>query len=96
MVSYSTSDLKPGLKVLIDSEPCEILEEEFVKPGKGQAFSKIKFRNLIAGKVGEKTCKIGETLDSADVTELNMQYLFSEGSNWYFICLLYTSDAADE
>ena len=85
MVSYSTSDLKPGLKVLIDSEPCEIIEEEFVKPGKGQAFSKIKFRNLMVGKVGEKTCKIGETLDSADVTELNMQYLYSEGSNWYFM-----------
>ena len=44
MVSYSTSDFKPGLKILIDGEPCEIIEDEFVKPGKGQAFSKVKFR----------------------------------------------------
>jgi elongation factor P len=44
LVSYSTSDFKPGLKILIDGEPCEIIEDEFVKPGKGQAFSKVKFR----------------------------------------------------
>ena len=52
MVSYSTSDFKPGLKILIDGEPCEIIEDEFVKPGKGQAFSKVKFRNLVTGRSG--------------------------------------------
>ena len=85
MVSYSTTDFKPGLKILIDSEPCEILEEDFVKPGKGQAFSKVKFRNLLSNRVGERTCKIGESLEAADVTEIDMQYLYSEGSSWYFM-----------
>ena len=87
MVSYSISDFKLGLKILIGSDPCEILEDEFVKPGKGQAFSKIKFRNLITGKVGEKTCKVGESIESADISELDMQYLYSEGSDWYFMHL---------
>ena len=73
MVSYSTSDFKPGLKIMIDSDPCEIIEEEFIKPGKGQAFSKVKFRNLVSGRVGEKTCKVGESLESADINELEMQ-----------------------
>ena len=85
MVSFSTSDFKPGLKVLIDSDPCEIIEEEFVKPGKGQAFSKIKFRNLLSGRVGEKTCKVGESLESADIRESQMQYLYSEGQEWHFM-----------
>jgi len=85
LVSYSTSDFKPGLKILIDSEPCEIIEDEFVKPGKGQAFSKVKFRNLVTGRSGEKTCKVGESIESADINEREMQYLYSEGSNWCFM-----------
>ena len=85
MVSYSTSDFKSGLKVLVDNDPCEILEEEFIKPGKGQAFSKIKFRNLLTRRVGEKTFKVGESIEAADVTEVDMQYLYKEETNWYFI-----------
>ena len=83
--TYSTSDFKPGLKVLIDSNPCEVLEEEFIKPGKGQAFSKIKYRNLLNNRVGEKTCKVGESLESADIRESQMQYLYSEGQEWHFM-----------
>ena len=85
MVSYSTSDFKPGLKILIEGEPCEIIEEEFVKPGKGQAFSKVKFRNLLTQRTGEKTCKVGESLESADVNEVEIQYLYSEGTDRYFM-----------
>ncbi|MDG2060714.1 MAG: elongation factor P [SAR86 cluster bacterium] len=85
MVSFSTSDFKPGLKVIIDNAPCSIIEDEFVKPGKGQAFSKIKYRNLLTGRVGEKTCKVGESLESADVTEYEMQYLYNDGNEWFFM-----------
>ena len=85
MVNYSTSDFKPGLKIIIDNDPCEIIEEDFVKPGKGHAFSKVKFRNLLTGRVGEKTCKVGETLESADVEELEMQFLYLDGENWVFM-----------
>ena len=59
-MSYSTSEFKPGLKVLIDGEPCSILENEFVKPGKGQAFNRIKIRNLKTKRVLEKTYKSGD------------------------------------
>ena len=85
MVSYSTSDFRVGLKILIDNDPCVIIEEEFNKPGKGQAFSKIKFRNYLTGRVGEKTCKVGESIKSADVEELDMQFLYSDGQSWYFM-----------
>ena len=85
MVNYSTSDFKPGLKIIIDNDPCEIIEEDFVKPGKGQAFSKLKFRNLLTGRVGEKTCKVGESIESADVEELEMQFLYLDGDSWVFM-----------
>ena len=85
MVSYSTSDFRVGLKILIDNDPCVIIEEEFNKPGKGQAFSKIKFRNYLTGRVGEKTCKVGESVEAADVEELDMQFLYSDGQSWYFM-----------
>ncbi|MBV06435.1 MAG: elongation factor P [Gammaproteobacteria bacterium] len=85
MVTYSTSDFKVGLKIIIDKDPCVIIEEEFNKPGKGQAFNKIKYRNYLTGRVGEKTCKVGESLEAADVEELEMQFLYSDGSAWFFM-----------
>ena len=85
MVSYSTSDFKVGLKIIIDNDPCVIIEEEFNKPGKGQAFSKIKFRNFLTGRVGEKTRKLAESLEAADIEELDMQFLYSDGSAWFFM-----------
>ena len=85
MVSYSTSEYRTGLKILIQGRPCIIIEEDFVKPGKGQAFNKIKYRNLLTGRVGEKTCKVGESLEAADISEFDMQYLYSDGSDWYFM-----------
>ena len=57
MANYSTSDFRPGLKVMVDKDPCTILDNEFVKPGKGQAFNRVKFRNLKTGRVLEKTLK---------------------------------------
>ena len=73
------------MKIIIDNDPCEIIEEDFVKPGKGQAFSKVKFRNLLTGRVGEKTCKVGESIESADVEELEMQFLYLDGDSWVFM-----------
>ncbi len=84
-MAYSTSEFKSGLKVLIDSDPCAIMENEFVKPGKGQAFNRIKFRNLKTGRVLEKTYKSGDSVEAADVVDLEMQYLYNDGENWYFM-----------
>ena len=62
MAYYSTNDFKSGLKVMLDGNPCSIMENEYVKPGKGQAFNRVKLRNLKSGKVLEKTFKSGENL----------------------------------
>ena len=84
-MTYSTSEFKSGLKVLIDNDPCTIIENEFVKPGKGQAFNRIKIRNLKTGRVLEKTYKSGDSLEPADVVDIEMQYLYNDGDNWYFM-----------
>jgi len=57
MTSYTTNEFKSGLKVMMDNDPYNILENEFVKPGKGQAFNRVKMRNLKTGRVLEKTFK---------------------------------------
>ena len=79
MVSYSTNDFRGGLKIIIDSDPCVIVENEFVKPGKGQAFNRVKIRNLKTGRVVDKTFKSGESVEAADVVEQEMQYLYTTG-----------------
>ena len=84
-MAYSTSEFKPGLKIIVDDDPCTIIENEFVKPGKGQAFNRIKIRNLKTGRVLEKTYKSGDSLEPADVVDLEMQYLYNDGDNWYFM-----------
>ena len=85
MASYSTNQFKPGLKLLFDGDPYNIVENEFVKPGKGQAFNRIKVRNLKSGRVIEKTLKSGETVEAADVIDTELQYLYNDGSDWYFM-----------
>ena len=85
MATYSTNEFKLGLKVMLDGDPCSIIENEFVKPGKGQAFNRVKFRNLKTGRVLEKTYKSGESVEGADVIELDMQYLYNDGELWYFM-----------
>ena len=85
MATYSTSEFKNGLKVLVDGEPCSIIENEMVKPGKGQAFNRVKFRNLMNGRVWERTYKSGESIEAADVMESNMEYLYTDGEFWHFM-----------
>lgn len=85
MAVYSTNEFKNGLKVMIDNAPCSIVDCEFVKPGKGQAFTRVKIRNLKTGRVVERTYKGGESLLSADVTEAEMQYLYNDGELWHFM-----------
>lgn len=85
MATYSTNQFKTGLKVLLDGDPCSIIENEFVKPGKGQAFNRARLRNLINGRVLEKTFKSGESIEAADVLETPMQFLYSDGEKWHFM-----------
>jgi len=85
MASYSTNDFRSGLKVMLDGEPCNILENEFVKPGKGQAFSRVKLKNLNSGRVWERTFKSGESLEGADVMDVDLEYLYNDGEFWHFM-----------
>ena len=85
MATYNTNQFKPGLKIMVDGDPCNILENEFVKPGKGQAFNRVKYRNLLSGRVLEKNIRSGETFEGADVVETNMQYLYKDNEGWHFM-----------
>ena len=85
MATYSTNEFRGGLKIMLDGDPCSIIENEFVKPGKGQAFNRVKIRNLKTGRVIERTFKSGESVEAADVVETDMQYLYSDGEFWHFM-----------
>jgi elongation factor P len=79
MAVYSTNEFRSGLKIMLDNDPCAIIENEFVKPGKGQAFNRVKIRNLKTARVIERTFKSGDTLEGADVVDMEMQYLYNDG-----------------
>ena len=85
MPNFSTNEFKPGLKVMLDGDPCSILENEFVKPGKGQAFNRVKLRNLKSGRVWERTFKSGDTLEGADVMDVDLEYSYTDGEFWHFM-----------
>jgi elongation factor P len=85
MANFSTNEFRSGLKVMLDGEPCSILENEFVKPGKGQAFNRVRLRNLKTGRVWERTFKSGESLEGADVMDVSMEYLYTDGEFYYFM-----------
>ena len=85
MSSVTTNDLRVGMKVEVDKEPYLVLINEFVKPGKGQAFNRIKMKNMINGRVVEKTYKSGDKLDLADIEEATMRFLYKEADGAVFM-----------
>ncbi len=85
MSTYSTNQFKSGLKIMLDGDPFAIVENEFVKPGKGQAFNRVKVRNLKNGRVVERTFKSGDSVEAADVVEVDLQYLYNDGEFWHFM-----------
>jgi elongation factor P len=85
MAMYSTSEFRGGLKIILDGDPYTVVENEFVKPGKGQAFNRVRVRNLKTGRVIERTFRSGETVEAADVFDLDVQYLYNDGEFWHFM-----------
>ncbi|QOI10781.1 elongation factor P [Blochmannia endosymbiont of Colobopsis nipponica] len=85
MVFYNINQLCPGFKIMYDSEPCVVVNNEFIKPGKGQSFNRVKFRTLITGKNLEKIFKSGDLVQSADIIEVSSVYLYSDATFWYFM-----------
>jgi len=85
MGTIDTSQFRKKLKVIIDGQPWMIIENEFVKPGKGQAFNRVRIRNLRTGRTVEKTYRNSDSIESADVVDRPMQYLYVDGDMWYFM-----------
>ena len=81
----STNEIRGGFKVEVEGQPCTIISNEFVKPGKGQAFNRIKMKHLLSGRVIERTYKSGEKLDVADVSESEMRLLYKEAEGVVFM-----------
>lgn len=85
MATYTTSEIRSGMKLLLEAEPYSVIDNEFVKPGKGQAFNRIKVRNLKTGRTIERTFRSGESIEAADVVDTEMQYLYQEGDFYIFM-----------
>ena len=82
---YNTNEFRKGLRILVDGNPYIIVENQFVKPGKGQAFSRVKIKNILNGNVIDRTYKSGEKVEKADVQEKEMQFLYLEGDSFHFM-----------
>lgn len=80
-----SGDLRKGIKLDIDGEPYVIVQFEFVKPGKGQALYKCKLKNMITGVQFDKTYRSGEKFNTADLEEVEMEYLYYDGDGYCFM-----------
>lgn len=97
MASYSANQLKNGLKVMLEGDPCSMQDVEFVKPGKGQAFTRVKMKNLLTGRVWERTFKSNESVEGADVVDKDMEYLYFDGDMYHFMVpVVFEQYAADK
>jgi elongation factor P len=85
MSFYGLNEIRSGMKLIIDNDPCIVVDNVFVKPGKGQAFNRLKFRNLKNGRVIERTYKSGDSIQAADVVEIDAQFLYGDGNEWHFM-----------
>lgn len=85
MTVYGLNEIKSGMKLIIDGDPCVAVDNEYVKPGKGQAFNRLKYRNLKTGRVIERTYKSGDSIEGADVAEIDAQFLYGDGNSWHFM-----------
>lgn len=82
---YETSDIRKGLKIQVDGNPYIVIDFQFVKPGKGRAFTRTRIRNLLTGAVLDRTFFTGEKFESADVEEKSMQFSYADGDTYHFM-----------
>ena len=80
-----TSDIRKGFKMMVDGKPYTVVDFQFVKPGKGQAFTRVKIKSLVDGSVLERTYKSGEKIEKADVEDRTMQFIYPDGDNFVFM-----------
>ncbi len=80
-----TSDIRKGLKLMMDGQPYVVVDFQFVKPGKGQAFTRTKMKNMLTGNMLERNIRSGEKLEAADVEERTLQYIYPDGDAFVFM-----------
>jgi elongation factor P len=85
MATLGMNDVKNGQKILVNNEPAIITDTEYVKPGKGQAFTRMKYRLIRSGRVQEITMKATDSVEAADVVDTDMQFLYAAGEHWHFM-----------
>jgi elongation factor P len=81
----TTNDLKNGLVLNLDGQLWSVVEFQHVKPGKGGAFVRTKLKNVLSGKVVDKTFNAGTKVDTATVDKRDMQYLYKDGTDYVFM-----------
>jgi len=84
-VPVSTAEFKPGLTIELDGQVYQIVSSEHYKPGKGQAVVRTKLRDVRTGNVYDKTFRAGEKVETAHVSRKKMQFLYSDGTSYYFM-----------
>lgn len=85
MATVSTNEFRSGMKIEVEGQPYTIISNEFVKPGKGQSFNRVRIKHLLTARVIERTFKSGDKVDVADVVECNMRLLYKEAENAVFM-----------
>ena len=85
MANFETSDFRKGLKILHSDQPFAIADFQHVKPGKGNAFTRTKLKNLITGSVLEVTFRSGEKIGDPEIEEKTMQFLYADGPVFHFM-----------
>ncbi|MGD8439939.1 MAG: elongation factor P [Holophagae bacterium] len=85
MNTYNMNQVRVGLKIMVEGEPCLIVDTDVVKPGKGQAFTRVKYKSYTSGRVNEMTMKASDSVEGADVHETEMQFLYTDGDMWTFM-----------
>jgi elongation factor P len=80
-----TSDIRKGLKFMYEGQPMVVVDFQFVKPGKGQAFTRTRMKNMLTGNILEKNLRSGEKMEPADVEERSLQYIYPEGDMYVFM-----------
>jgi len=85
MASHNMNQVKVGLKIMMNGDPCVVVDTDVVKPGKGQAFTRVRYKNYKTGRVNETTMKASDSVEGADVIDKEMQFLYADGEMWYFM-----------
>lgn len=85
MAQISTNEFKAGIRVIVEGQPYTIVSNEFVKPGKGQSFNRVRIKHLLTGRTIEKTFKSGDKVDVAEVVDSKMRLLYKEQDGYIFM-----------